>query len=259
MRPTSRRLPHVAVPLLLLLAPAPAGAQGPSLRIMAQAIPSATEMDPIPGGGSLGEAHLVQPIVMLQAAALGGRLRGTGTFDFEGLTMPDGVLTPGAWGEGFNDRRHPHTYVHELLLSAVDVLGRLDGGGRLSVTVGKGFAPFGSDDPMSRPVFAYPVNHHLSQILERWVAIAGYRAGPVILEAGLFDGDEPERPGQWPRFGGRFGDSWSARLTLIPLRGVELSGSRAKVHSPEHRPGAGTDAWKWHVAGRFDRAVGPGH
>ena len=96
MRPTSRRLPHVAVPLLLLLAPAPAGAQGPSLRIMAQAIPSATEMDPIPGGGSLGEAHLVQPIVMLQAAALGGRLRGTGTFDFEGLTMPDGVLTPGA-------------------------------------------------------------------------------------------------------------------------------------------------------------------
>ncbi|HXI19945.1 MAG TPA: hypothetical protein VNH46_02615 [Gemmatimonadales bacterium] len=260
MRPASRRLPRVAVPILLLLAPAPAGAQEPPpLRIMAQAIPSATEMDPIPGGGSLGEAHVVQPIVMLQAAALGGRLRGTGTFDFEGLTMPDGVLTPGAWGEGFNDRRHPHTYVHELLLSAVDVLGRLDGSGRLSLTAGKGFAPFGSDDPMSRQVFAYPVNHHLSQILERWVAIAGYRVGPVVLEGGLFDGDEPERPTQWPRFGGRFGDSWSARLTLIPLHGVELSASRAKVHSPEHRPGAGTDAWKWHVAGRFDRAVGPGH
>jgi hypothetical protein len=259
MRPAS--LPNRARILAFLLpaAAAPVAAQQrPTLRVMVEAIPSFTQMDPIPGGGSLGEAHLVQPIVMLRGSVLGGTLRGIGTFDFEGLTMPDGVLTPGAWGEGFNDRRHPHTYVHELLLSGVDLLGRLDGGARLSLTAGKGFAPFGSDDPMSRPVFAYPVNHHLSQILERWVAVAGLRAGPVVVEGGLFDGDEPERPGQWPRFGGRFGDSWSARLTLIPLRGVELSASRAKVHSPEHRPGAGTDAWKWHTSARFDRTLGPG-
>ena len=44
------------------------------------------------------------------------------------------------------------------------------------------------------------------------------------FEAGLFNGDEPERPGQWPRIGGRFGDSWSGRLTGAPMRGLELAG-----------------------------------
>ena len=33
-----------------------------------------------------------------------------------------------------------------------------------SLSAGKGFAPFGTDDPMSRPIFRYPVNHHLAQI-----------------------------------------------------------------------------------------------
>jgi hypothetical protein len=101
------------------------------------------------------------------------------------------------------------------------------------------------------------VNHHLSQILERAVVQGGVRAGPVVLEGGIFNGDEPEYPGQWPLLR-RFGDSWSARLTLLPVAGIELSASRAKVHSPEHRPGAGTDAWKWHLAARLDRAVAGG-
>lgn len=171
--------------------------------------------------------------------------------------MPDGELTPGGWGEGFNDRRHPHTYAHELMVSAVDLLGERDGPVRLSLSAGKGFAPFGSDDPMSRPTLRYPVNHHLAQILERAVAMAGVRAGPVILEGALFNGDEPERPGQWPRWG-RFGDSWSARLTGLPTSWLELSVSRARVHSPEHRPGAGTDAWKWHAAARLQRAAAGG-
>lgn len=228
------------------------------LRLSAQAIPSLTSVDPIPGRGSLTEARVVQPLVMLHGSALQGHLRLTGTLNLEGETMPRGELTPGGWGEGFNDRRHPHTYAHELLLSGIDVLGRLDGGAVVSITVGKGFVPFGSDDPMSRPVLRYPVNHHLAQILERAVVQGGVRAGPVALEAGLFNGDEPERPGQWPLVGGRFGDSWSVRLTLMPFPGVELSASRARVHSPEHRPGAGTDAWKWHVAGRVDRTLGGG-
>jgi hypothetical protein len=238
------------------LAAAPLRAQRRvDLELAGQAIPSLTSVDPVPGGGTLTEARVVQPVIMLEARALSGHLGLTATGNFEGLTIPDGELLPGGWGEGFNDRRHPHTYVHELMLTGSDVLGRLDGQARLSVAVGKGFAPFGSDDPMSRPVFRYPVNHHLAQILERAVAMAGVRAGPVALEGGLFNGDEPERPGQWPRIGGRFGDSWSVRLTLVPLAGVELSGSRAKVHSPEHRPGAGTDAWKWHAAVRVDRAT----
>jgi hypothetical protein len=108
---------------------------------------------------------------------------------------------------------------------------------------------------MSRPIFRYPVNHHLAQILERAVAIAGVRAGPVLLEGGLFNGDEPERPSQWPKLS-RFGDSWSGRLTLLPLSTLELQGSYAEVHSPEHRLGFGTDQRKWSTSGRWSGSVG---
>lgn len=221
---------------------------------MGQAIGEVTSVERAPGGKSMTEARLTQPMIMLHAGALDGHLRFTGTLNLEGQTIPHGELLPGGWGEGYNDRRHPHTYAHELMLSGVDLLGGLDGGIRFSLSAGKGFVPFGSDDPMSRPVYRYPVNHHLAQLLERAVTMAGLRIGPVALEGALFNGDEPERPGQWPRLA-RFGDSWSARLTLIPLEGVELSGSRAKVHSPEHRPGAGSDAWKWHASVRLDRAA----
>ncbi len=177
------------------------------------------------------------------------------TLNLEGATLDRGELTPGAWGEGFVDRRHPHTYVHELLLTAGDLLGDADGLTRISLSAGKGFAPFGTDDPMGRPVLRYPVNHHLAQILERAVAIAALRRGAVSGEFGLFNGDEPERPGQWPRIGGRFGDSWAARLTVVPAAGLELQGSRAQVHSPEHRPGAGTDQQKWSLSARWTGTV----
>ena len=197
---------------------------------------------------------MVQPVVMLHAGAL-GRLRLTGVLNLEGLTIPEGELAPGNWGEGFIDRRHPHTYLHELILTADDLLGARDGDARLSLSAGKGFAPFGTDDPMVRPFLGYPVNHHLAQILERAVAIAAFRAGRLTLEAGLFNGDEPERPGQWPRVGGRFGDSWSGRLTAALLPGATAQVSYAHVHSPEHRPGAGTDQNKWSVAARWQRSV----
>ena len=226
----------------------------PWARLGAQAIAAYEHADAVPGGSPLGEARVVQPVVMVQADAL-RRLRLTGTLNLEGLTIPDGELAPGNWGEGFVDRRHPHTYLHELVLTADDLLGAHDGDARLSLSAGKGFAPFGTDDPMVRPFVRYPVNHHLAQILERAVAIAALRAGRLALEAGLFNGDEPERPGQWPRVGGRFGDSWSARVTATPLPGATAELSHAHVHSPEHRPGAGTDQEKWSVAGRWDRPV----
>jgi hypothetical protein len=91
------------------------------------------------------------------------------------------------------------------------------------------------------------VNHHLAQILERAVVIGAVRRGPIVAELGLFNGDEPERPGQWPRLG-RFGDSWSARLTAVPRAGAELQASHARVASPEHRAGAGTDQVKWSLS-----------
>lgn len=224
---------------------------------MAQAVLLGTHADPVPLGGARTEVRVVQPVLMVEARALQGRLRGTATLDFESLTIPGGELTPGAWGEGFVDRRHPHTTVHELNIAAVDLLGGLDGRGRLGVVIGKGFVPFGTDDPMSRPLSRYPVNHHLSQILERAIAVAQYDVSSVTLEGALFNGDEPERPGQWPLLkradgGWRFGDSWSVRATVRSRRGLELQGSRATVHSPEHRPGAGGDAIKssasvrWH-------------
>ena len=240
----------------MALVPAAGAAQSPAwVRVGANGVLAYEESDAVPGGGSLGEVRLVQPTLMLHGGA-GRHLRFTGTLNLEGATIPDGELAPGNWGEGFVDRRHPHTYAHELMLSADDLLGARDGDSRVSVSAGKGFAPFGTDDPMARPFLRFPVNHHLSQILERAVAIAAVRTRLVAGEIGLFNGDEPERPGQWPRIGGRFGDSWAARLTAYPWMGVEIQASHAKVHSPEHRPGAGTDQGKWSLSARWSKTVG---
>jgi hypothetical protein len=237
--------------LLALVFPSTTRAQSPRwFGLGAHGIIAYSWADPVPGGGSLGEVRLLQPTIMAHAGALSNRLRLVATVNLEGLTIPEGELTPGAWGEGFVDRRHPHTYIHEAVISLNDALGDLDGPSRVSLSAGKGFAPFGTDDPMFRPPLRYPVNHHLAQILERLVAIAGLRIGPLTLEGGLFNGDEPERPGQWPRLA-RFGDSWSGRLTVEPSAGLELQGSYAGVHSPEHRPGAGPDQSKWSVSGRW--------
>jgi hypothetical protein len=230
-------------------------AQGsPTLEVGATAVPANFWADPVPHGGSLDEVRVVQPALMVHAGALANRLRFIGTLNLEGQTIPNGELAPGDWGEGFVDRRHPHTYVHEAVLSYQQHLVLGAEPVELSLSAGKGFAPFGTDDPMSRPVLRYPVNHHLAQILERAVAILGVRAGPVLLEGGLFNGDEPERPSQWPKIS-RFGDSWSVRATVVPLRSLELQGSHAAVHSPEHRPGFGLDQRKWSVSGRWTGMV----
>ena len=65
----------------------------------------------------------------------------------------------------------------------------------------------------------------------------------------------PSSPDQWPLIAGRFGDSWSGRLTGLPIAGVELQASFAHVHSPEHRPGEGTDQSKWSLSALWDRPV----
>ena len=208
---------------------------------------------PIPGGGGLGELRVVQPALMAHASTFGGRLRFVGMLDFEGATMPDGQLAPGAFGEGYVDRRHPHTYAHELMFSGMT--SREGNRVAASLSAGKGFAPFGTDDPMSRPVLRYPINHHFAQVLERAVVIGAVRYRGLVVEGGVFNGDEPEEPSQWPRIA-RFGDSWSVRATGRAAAGLEIQSSFARVASPEHRSGAGTPQRKWSASARLFRRVG---
>jgi hypothetical protein len=222
---------------------------------MGQALPSVITAGAVPGGGSLTEVTVLQPVLMGQLA-YGPALRGRLTLDFEGLTMPEGELALGGWGEGFVDRRHPHTYLHEAMVWGSGPVGRVS---RVSIAgglaAGKGIVPFGTDDPMSRPFVRFPVNHHLAQIVERAEIATGWRAGLAGLEVAVFNGDEPESPGQWPSMS-RIADSWATRVTLWPVRGLELQGSYASVNSPEHRPGAGLDQAKWSASARMQRVVG---
>ncbi|HEX8275389.1 MAG TPA: hypothetical protein VF615_22335 [Longimicrobiaceae bacterium] len=220
----------------------------------AQAIPLVTRADPAVDGEALVEAYLTQPNVMGHLSLWGGRAEAMATLNLEGLTLRRGELNAGIWGEGYVDRRHPHTYLHE----AVVVLRPL-GPGRavdVSLAAGKGFAPFGTDDPMSRPFVKFPANHHLSQVLERTVAIAAVRGGPLLLEGALFNGDEPQGPDDLPGLD-RFGDSWSVRGTLLPVPGLEASASHARLESPEHPLGGVLDQRKWSAALRWERRGGP--
>ncbi|HET9948823.1 MAG TPA: hypothetical protein VFQ22_07865 [Longimicrobiales bacterium] len=227
---------------------------------LAQAHPGAVAIDLAPGWRLTGNAqafpvvtvgapsageplqrtgwYLTQPALMTHVEGPGERIVLHTTLNFEGLTQPDGELTYGGWGEGFIDVRHPHTLLHELLLSydAWDL-----GGGALSLTAGKGFAPFGTSDPMARPGLKYPTNHHLSQILERWLVSAAWIRGGLSVEGGVFSGAEPEGPYDLSNIRG-FGDSWSARVALRwgagtgPLAEWEASVSVARVSEEEHVP-----------------------
>ena len=206
---------------------------------MAQAFPIATAGEPFDGDSPLSdtETYLTQPALMVNVASPGQRLVLRTTLNFEAETQRDGEYTFGGWGEGYLDKRHPHTFLHEAMLS----LNLWDApGGAFSLSAGKGFAPYGTDDPMSRPVVKYPTNHHLSQVLERWTLNAVYlhRSG-LSVEAGLFGGREPESPSDLDNVRS-FGDSWSARVTqrfgggFGPAAPWELSASYARVEEEHH-------------------------
>lgn len=186
------------------------------------------------GGKTFAEGYLTQPMLMASATGWNGRLQALGVYNFEGYSLRRGELSPGTYGEGYIDRRHPHTHVHELMLGARGALGAA----RLSVYAGKGIVPFGSEDPMLRPFTRYPANHHLAQILERAQIVAGARLGRLTIEASSFNGDEPERAADWPNTD-RYFDSWSTRATVLGARGLEGSASIARVKSPEDPAGFG--------------------
>jgi hypothetical protein len=244
----------LALPTAVWLGPLAAGAQGMRageiFGLGAQAIGVVTRESPAIHGRDLTEGYLSQPALMAMLTPWGEALTLKATVNLEGLTIKRGELTPGIYGEGYIDRRHPHTYLHELLVTSARRF-RPDGVSGASITVGKGFAPFGTDDPMARPFEKYPVNHHLAQILERAVAIGAVRTGPWIFEAGAFNGDEPTGPGDVPNRN-RYWDSWSGRITFVPWPQGEFQTSYARVKSPENPTGGGADQRKQSASIRLE-------
>lgn len=227
-----------------------------SVAFGAQATPAVSRVTPAWGGRAMTEWFVSSPVIAAHGSFWRGRLTATAEINLEGALLPRGELTPGVYGEGFVDRRHPHTYVHEAVLTASGEVA----GTRGSLSAGRGFAPFGTDDPMSRPLLKFPVNHHLAQILERGLVIAAVARGPVMLEAALFNGDESTRPQDLPNWS-RLGDSWAARATVTPMDGaaghLELQASHAFVRSPEFRDGGGLDQRKWSASARYANDASP--
>ncbi|MGQ0813059.1 MAG: hypothetical protein ACT4O1_01155 [Gemmatimonadota bacterium] len=207
---------------------------------MAQVFPTATIALPSDDGTPLERRglYLTQPALMFNIESAGSKLSLRTTLNFEGITQPEAELTFGAWGEGFLDKRHPHTLLHEAMLSLNIWSAR---GGGFSLSAGKGFAPYGTDDPMSRPVVKYPTNHHLSQILERWTVNGVYVNPTWSVEVGVFGGNEPTSPWDFSNLES-FPNSWSTRISRHIGAGEmgvwtwELSGSFGYVKE-EHEEG----------------------
>lgn len=227
---------------------------------MAQAIPVFTLPLPSEKGTPLenGAFYVTQPAVMFNVESPGSRITLRTTLNFEGLTISNGEMTFGGWGEGFIDKRHPHTLLHEAMLS----WNVLRGEGRgFSLSAGRGFAPYGTEDPMSRPVLKYPTNHHLSQVLERWIIGGVVATSGWNLEAGIFSGAEPDGPYDFSNVAG-FGESWSARVTrrigttALGTARWELSASFASVQ--ETHDNASEDTHLYNVALRHEHAYGGG-
>ena len=107
-----RLIPLLALPGALLPA---ATLHSQSFSAHARAIPLWTRAEPVPFDSTLAELRVVQPMVSGQVGTDDGRWSLLATVNFEGATLEDGELAPGDWGEGYMDRRHPHTWVHELM------------------------------------------------------------------------------------------------------------------------------------------------
>lgn len=239
--------------LTALAAPAALTGQGTPApyHVGAMATGLLTTANPALLGRRLTEGYVTQPNLLGDAAL--GRVRFTGTLNVEGYTLRRGELNAGMYGEGYIDRRHPHTLIHEAMIT---VAGPSRGGARLVFGAGKGFVPFGTDDPMMRPFIKYPVNHHHAQILERvqFLGAIAYGRGnrSIVLEQGWFNGDEPTGPFAAPQWS-RVGDSRSTRLTVTPHRTLEWQASTAFVRSPGLTQGGAFDHRQQSASFRLDR------
>ncbi len=227
--------------------------RGDSISVMATAL--STTGTPAIFGRARTEALVTQPMLMFRASRARSAWQLAAMLNAELWTMPGGEPVAGIWGEGFIDRRHPHTLLHELMLTRSQTLGAI----RVSLSAGKGIVPFGTDDPMVRPLTKYPSNHHLAQILERIQLIAAVRFSTwAAVEAAIFNGDEPTSPTSRPEWS-RFGDSRSVRASFWIDPAVEVQASLASVRSPEFPGALGLDQQKssasvrWSPARRFLR------
>ncbi len=250
------KLPCAAAVLVVSLATSTrvGGQSAPDARafsVGAMAIGVATRADPAYLGASRTEGYFTQPNAMVDARR--GPFELLGTFNFEGYTLRRGELNAGMYGEGYVDRRHPHTFVHEAMLSMSSPRERAVSA---SLAAGKGFTPYGTDDPMMRALISYPVNHHHAQIIERAQVIGAVRlrsgVRDIVLEHARFNGDEPYAPFSAPQWS-RVGDSRTTRLTVHPLRGLELQGSGAFVKSPGLIQGGAFDHVQRSASVRVDR------
>lgn len=222
-------------------------ASAPRDSVSAMATGLLTHVAPALSGVSRSEALVTQPMLMMRGVRFGGALQYAAMLNAERWTMPNGEPVAGIWGEGFIDRRHPHTVVHEVMLSAT----RRVRDGAVSLSAGRGTVPFGTDDPMVRPFTKYPANHHFAQVLERVQLVGAVRITPrVAVEVSTFNGDEPAGPTAAPRWS-RFGDSHAARLTVWPNTQVEVQGSAASLRSPEFASGEGLDQRKLSASARW--------
>lgn len=210
-----------------------------------------SHMTPGALGRDVSEAYLTQPMLMARTRVAGGRIEIRGIVNAEGATLSRGEINPGVYGEGYIDRRHPHTWLHEAVVGTRFSSGAVT----WSLFAGKGFVPYGTEDPMWRPFVKYPVNHHHAQILERALVTAGVQYRAVTVEAALFNGDEPESTSDFPNTDRLF-DSHSLRVTVAPTPTLAISGSLARVESPEFASGGGLDQRKYSTSWRLLRSRG---
>lgn len=254
--------PTLALLLVALCVPLGAAAQEPVMMAMHASAPRdsvslmltalGTRVGPALNGRARSDLQVTQPMITFRATRASAHIRLAAMLNFERWTMPGGEPVPGIWGEGFIDRRHPHTVLHEVMLTGVASRGRI----QASLAGGKGFVPFGTDDPMVRPFTKYPANHHLSQVMERIQLVSALRLSPrLAIEAGVFNGDEPLSPTAGPQWR-RFGDSRAARITVWPSPTVEVQGSLAAVRSPEFLRPDGLDHDKRSVSLRWTPSAG---
>jgi hypothetical protein len=85
------------------------------LHVGIMAIDALTHVTPAYANRTFTEAQLVQPVAMLAGDWRGLTL--SAALDGEGCTLRRGELNPRIFGEGYVDRRHPHTLVHEAMVA----------------------------------------------------------------------------------------------------------------------------------------------